>query len=229
MRRNTISGVVSVVFECLGIAMQVLLTYFGIELFFADHDDLSAVMLILWCTLASAYLLCTIIGLNIAVRLDRVEPDATRRVLSHPLVRLLSTILTFAVSLLGIREAVILIINIGQEQVDVLVEVGAVWTMLLSWAMFHWGYARIYYARYHRASEAPLIFPGSDEPRLTDFVYFSFTNATTFAVSDVQVATSRMRWTVVWHTCLAFFFNALIIALSMNVIAKGDLFAALLE
>src|SRR5690606_22837454 len=118
---------------------------------------------------------------------------------------------------------------IGQDAADPLLEFSASWTMLLSWALFNWGFARIYYSRYHRAAEPPLLFPGTNEPRLTDFVYFSFTNATTFGTSDIQVVTSRMRWTVIWHTTFAFFFNALIIVLSMNVIAKGDLFSSLLS
>jgi uncharacterized membrane protein len=36
-----------------------------------------------------------------------------------------------------------------------------------------------------------------------------------------------MRWTVVWHTTLAFFFNALIIVLTMNVISNGSFFTEL--
>src|SRR5690606_1165793 len=105
-------------------------------------------------------------------------------------------------------------------------ELVAVWAMLASWAMFHWGYSRIYYAIYHnRESEKPLLFPATEHPRLTDFVYFSFTNGTSFAPSDVIVTTSRMRWTVVWHTTFRFFFNALIIVLTMNTISGG--FAAL--
>ena len=48
-------------------------------------------------------------------------------------------------------------------------------------------------------------------------------------MSDVQVMTTRMRWTVVWHTTFAFFFNALIIALTMNVISNGTLLQNLLD
>ena len=146
-----------------------------------------------------------------------------RALVGHPLSRLLSTALTFGASALGLWEAVTLIVSIKEDQVDALVETSAIVAMLLSWAIFNWGFARIYYSRYHRAESPPLVFPNTPQPRLTDFVYFAFTNATTFAVSDVQVTSSRMRWTVVWHTSLAFFFNALIIALSMNVISRGDL------
>jgi uncharacterized membrane protein len=94
--------------------------------------------------------------------------------------------------------------------------------MLLSWALFHWGYARIYERRYRMAPTPPaLLFPGTDQPRIVDFVYFSFTNATAFSVSDVQVMTPRMRWTVVWHTTFAFFLNALVIVLAFSTILQA--------
>ncbi|WP_240422945.1 DUF1345 domain-containing protein [Leucobacter sp. wl10] len=88
------------------------------------------------------------------------------------------------------------------------------------------GYARIYFSHYHRTPRPPLELPGTDEPRLVDL---TFINATTLSVSDVRVVNTRMLRTVVWHTTLAFFFNALIIVLTMNVIVNGSLFAALLD
>lgn len=226
--RSRLGAVLSMVGEVFGLIVQLVLIYIGIDFFFMEDDDLDVVVILAWSGLAGIYLLLTIIGLNILVRLDVPDPPAMRALIRHPLSRLLSTTLTFGASALGLWEAVTLIASIGHHEVDALVEVSAILTMLLSWAIFNWGFARIYYSRYHRAAEVPLWFPNSPVPRLTDFVYFAFTNATTFATSDVQVTSSRMRWTVVWHTSLAFFFNALIIALSMNVISRGDLFSTLL-
>ncbi|WP_323368297.1 DUF1345 domain-containing protein [Leucobacter muris] len=141
----------------------------------------------------------------------------------------LATLVTFGASLLGLAVATDLISALGLGVHDPVAELSAIWTMLLSWAMFNWGYSRIYFSRYHREADPPLSFPGTEEPRLVDFVYLAFTNATAFAVSDVQVRSTRMRWTIVWHTTLAFFFNALIIALVINVITKGEFLSQLLE
>ncbi|MGL3148812.1 DUF1345 domain-containing protein [Microbacterium sp. A82] len=228
-RRARFLSSLSIAGEIFGLLVQLTLVYIGIDLSLSTDGDLDVFVVLLWCALATLYLVVTIIGLNVLVRSDRAEPPATRKLIMHPLTRLLSTLLTFGASALGLREATALIVNIGQEVVDPIVEISAIWTMLLSWAIFNWGFARIYYSRYHRAPEPPLMFPGTAKPRLSDFVYFSFTNATTFGTSDVQVMSSRMRWTVIWHTTLAFFFNALIIALSMNVISKGDLFSRILS
>ena len=62
--------------------------------------------------------------------------------------------------------------------------------------------------------------PGTERPRLVDFVYFSFTNGTSFAPSDVSIMTTRMRWTVSWHSLAAFFLNALLIVLVINTIIR---------
>ena len=213
--------------EIVGLVVQLLLVYIGGTLLWGDDDEFEIYALILWCVVASVYLGATILTLNILVRIDQPDPASTRVLIGHPLTRMLSTLVTFGASVLGLSVAMDLITSLGLEQHKPVQEFSAIWAMLLSWSMFNWGYARIYFSRYHRARTPPLLFPGTPEPRLVDFVYLSFTNATTFAVSDVQVTDSHMRWTIVWHTTLAFFFNALIIVLTMNVIANGRLFADL--
>jgi len=215
--------------EIVGLLAQLLLVFLSARIIWAEDDDLDTLRLLGWCLVASLYLGGTILMLNILVRIDQGDPPATRIIIRHPLTRVLSTVLTFASSLLGITVALELIVNIGTADREPFSEFSAVWAMLLSWSMFHWGFARIYFSRYHRAAEPSLLFPGTDEPRLIDFVYLAFTNATTFAVSDVQVTATRMRWTIVWHTTLAFFFNALIIALTMNVISSGALLSDLVS
>jgi uncharacterized membrane protein len=61
------------------------------------------------------------------------------------------------------------------------------------------------------------MFPGTQEPELSDFVYYSFVVGMTAQVSDVQVLTSRMRRTTLVHGVASFFFNTVILALAVNV------------
>ncbi|UOQ59753.1 DUF1345 domain-containing protein [Leucobacter rhizosphaerae] len=225
--RSRLGIVLSTGSEIIGLIAQLVLVYVGGSLLLGDDDPDDVYRLLFWCIIASLYLGATILSLNILVRLDQPDPAATRVLVGHPLTRALSTIVSFGASLVGLSVALDLITSLGLEQHDTIQEASAIWAMMLSWAMFNWGFARIYFSRYHKAGTPPLLFPGTPEPRLVDFVYLSFTNATTFSVSDVQVVDSRMRWTIVWHTTLAFFFNALIIVLTMNVIANGRLFADL--
>jgi uncharacterized membrane protein len=96
-----------------------------------------------------------------------------------------------------------------------------VWAMLLAWGFFHWGFAQIYYQRYWSTDQPMLRFPGTEHPRFIDFVYFAYTLGTTFAASDVEVLSTRMRWTIVWHSVLSYFFNGLVIVLALNTIMSG--------
>lgn len=208
-----------------GILMQLWLVTLAAELLWGTDDSSDIYLLLAWCAVATVYLGATAITLTVAARREQPDAAGTRRIVGHPVVRVLSMLFTFGASLLGLSVAVDLITSLGLDQHDTTSEAAAVWAMLLSWVMFNWGYARIYYSRYLRAKKPPLLFPGTPEPKLVDFAYLSFTNATAFSVSDVQVLSSRMRWTIVWHTSIAFFFNALIIVLTMNVIANGTMFA----
>lgn len=61
-----------------------------------------------------------------------------------------------------------------------------------------------------------LDFPGTDHPDLTEFLYFSFTIGTSFAVSDVDVRTAPMRRRVMVHSVIGFLFNAALPAVAVD-------------
>lgn len=210
--------------EFFGLFMQLVLVVIGARILWGEDSDLDTLRLLTWCLIASVYLGGTILWLNVIVRLDQPDSGVFRKIVGHPFTRFLSTVITFGASSIGLTVALELITQLGHQVHDPGPQALAVWAMMLAWSLFNWGFARIYYSRYHRAPEPPLQFPGTAEPRIIDFVYLSFTNATTFAVSDVHVTSTRMRWTIVWHTTIAFFLNALIIVLSMNVLTQGSLF-----
>jgi uncharacterized membrane protein len=52
-----------------------------------------------------------------------------------------------------------------------------------------------------------------------DFLYFSFVVGMTFQVSDVQIEDHTLRRGVLAHGVLAFFFNVIIVALTINIVA----------
>ncbi len=92
-------------------------------------------------------------------------------------------------------------------------------TMVLGWVLLHSGYARSYRAR--DEDERGLEFPGTGRPTMPDYLYFSFVMGSTFAVSDVAVVTTRMRWHVMLHGILAFFYNAVVLATAIGVVTGG--------
>ncbi|HEK21806.1 DUF1345 domain-containing protein [Mucilaginibacter sp.] len=101
--------------------------------------------------------------------------------------------------------------------------------LLSSWWLAHtvfiFRYAHLYYYDMDSNEETTienaggLQFPKKAEPDYLDFAYFSFVIAMTCQVSDIKI-TSRKTRRVVWmHGILSFLFNAIIIALSVNIIA----------
>lgn len=219
----------AIVAESIGLAIQVPLVVLGIQFIVGDDEGIE--LLAAWCLIGTFYLLVTILALNLAVRVPGMTGrQGTRRFLAHPAMRLAASILTFSSSAVGVVAAIQLIVLRNDPEWSGYIELFAVWAMLVAWGLFHWGWARMYYSRFHRAKGDPgLEFPRTPEPELIDFVYFAFTNATNFSVSDVLVTTTRMRWTVIWHTSLSFFFNALIIVLAINTITGLDIDPSLLD
>jgi uncharacterized membrane protein len=84
-------------------------------------------------------------------------------------------------------------------------------------------YAHLFYARVERDGErrdaGGLLFPGTPEPTAGDFLYYSYVVGMTAQVSDVQVTSGAMRQTTLAHGITAFFYNAVLLALAVNVAA----------
>jgi uncharacterized membrane protein len=101
-------------------------------------------------------------------------------------------------------------------------------TVIGSWllvgVLFCFHYAHLYYRA--PKDRLPLRFPeeepqsGGIEPDYWDFLYFSFTIAVAVQTSDVAVTSRAMRKLVLGHSVLAFFFNLLILGLSINIAAS---------
>ncbi|HEY2836288.1 MAG TPA: DUF1345 domain-containing protein [Rhizomicrobium sp.] len=93
----------------------------------------------------------------------------------------------------------------------------------LGWLVLHTAMA-FHYADLHyfddptttQDDERDLEFPGKGDPCAWDFLYFSFVIGMTAQVSDVQVKTTVMRKTVLWHGVVSFFFNTVFIAMAVN-------------
>jgi len=92
--------------------------------------------------------------------------------------------------------------------------------IFFAWLLLHAGYARFYAGLCfeHPGGQRPLEFPGTTRPTPVDYMYFAFTLGTSFAVSDVSVTTPSMRWHVLAHSVLSFFYNAIVLALAVGIL-----------
>jgi uncharacterized membrane protein len=97
-------------------------------------------------------------------------------------------------------------------------------TVLSAWAflnvMFALHYAGVYFQPLSGKISGGLEFPGKAEPGWGEFVYQGFVVGCTFASSDVNVTSTRMRRICVIQGIVFFFFNAIILALTINITAN---------
>jgi uncharacterized membrane protein len=94
-------------------------------------------------------------------------------------------------------------------------------TLLSSWAftqvMFALHYAHDYYVADVKGGPGGLEFPGGHAPDYGDFLYFACVIGTSGQTADISFTTRTMRRTGLLHCVLAFFFNATLLALMINI------------
>lgn len=105
----------------------------------------------------------------------------------------------------------------------------AAFTILCAWFVTHTifalHYAHGYYSDSNRKDDTHtdcggLDFPGGDgAPDYWDFLYFSFVIGMTFQTSDTTISRRALRRLALGHSILAFFFNTVILALTINILA----------
>ena len=96
-------------------------------------------------------------------------------------------------------------------------------TVVLSWSfvhiMFALHYAHDYYSDSSEERKPPLTFPGAEEPDYWDFLYFAFVIGCACATADINITDRAVRRLALVHGVVAFFFNAAIVAMFINLAA----------
>jgi len=100
-------------------------------------------------------------------------------------------------------------------------------TIVSAWTFIHLLYALHYAHEYYgdiydesgKAVEdrKGLHFPGDRDPTYGDFLYFSFVIGCACQTADVETISPAMRRTTLAHGVVAFFFNTVILALTINI------------
>jgi uncharacterized membrane protein len=103
-------------------------------------------------------------------------------------------------------------------------------TIVLSWSLVHTvftlHYAHAYYGPADDEDDADgliggLEFPSDNVPDYWDFMYFSYVIGMTCQVSDVQISGKNLRRLALIHGVVSFFFNTVILALTINIVASS--------
>ncbi len=215
-RRIAVSGFIATVI------VQIVLIAVGVAFIFSTDLKAALVLLVTWCVIGSLYVVTVWVVLGIASRFAETdEPPILLELgrLSHSL-SLASTILVSAV---GVVAAVqhIFFLDPRANHDSFLLNAAGIWAMVLAWFLLHWGFAKLYLQRFYRSTDRPLQFPGTETPGILEFAYFAYTVAVSLAVSDVVVRDRALRWRVLCHAVVGFFFNSLIIVTAFGAIAEA--------
>lgn len=105
-----------------------------------------------------------------------------------------------------------------QDLTGALLAVGAV---AVSWTFTHIIFALHYAHRFYAPQAAGvaggLLFPGEDEPDYWDFLHFSLIIGVASQTADVQIASRPLRRLATVHSLVAFLFNTVVLALTVNL------------
>src|SRR5271170_6359149 len=152
-------------------------------------------------------------------RRAELEDEGRYTVLILSLAAAIAILLTIVFVLHGLKD-----LPANQAGLRVALAAG---TILLSWFFMNTIFALYYAHRYYGDADPSsnykptggLVFPGRPAPDYWDFLYFSFVVGMTFQVSDVQIEDHGLRRDVLAHGVLAFFFNVITVALTINIVA----------
>ena len=98
----------------------------------------------------------------------------------------------------------------------------AVASVVISWFAVHTLYALTYAKIYFKEKPVGGIdFNTEHPPRYSDFAYVAYTVGMSFAISDTNLTSSRMRATALVHGVLSYLFGSVIVASVVNLIASG--------
>jgi uncharacterized membrane protein len=94
-------------------------------------------------------------------------------------------------------------------------------TVAASWFMVQLIFALHYAHEYYSANRpGGLLFPGKEDPDYWDFIHFSVVIGAAAQTADIAFTSKPLRRIGTWHSLIAFTFNTVVLALSINLLAS---------
>jgi uncharacterized membrane protein len=147
--------------------------------------------------------------------LSKKEDDGAAMILLIIVLAASASLVTIVLILSGIKT---LPIHIAMRHVVLVLA-----TYTISWLTVHTAfalhYAHLYYQEFEKTKEPPLLFAGKLKPTYVDFLYFSMVIGMTCQTADVNIASSKIRFSVMVQGMTAFVFNASLLGLAINLIS----------
>jgi uncharacterized membrane protein len=196
-----------VVTAVCGVAVGVVATFFGPwQLAVLLGWDTVAILLLAW-TWAVVVRLDASLTAVIATREDPGRRTSRLLLLAASVISLLSValVLAKAQSTEGVLGAVM--------------TTSGVVTVAVSWALVHTIFMLRYADLYYSGKPGGVSFNEDEAPDFFDFAYLAFTIGMTFQVSDTDIEHRDIRRTVLGHAIISYLFGAVIVAVTINVVA----------
>jgi hypothetical protein len=177
-------------------------------------------------------------ALEAALLVGLIAADPVRIESRSRMIRLATIALIFLISGANAASAVVLVRAIvigapgvsGHNPVGLLASGGAVWvTNVIAFSLWYWEFDRG--GPVHRANgtfrfadlmfpqmSSPELAPPDWEPRFTDYLYLSFTNATAFSPTDVMPLARWAKLTMLVQSAVSLAVGVLVIARAVNIL-----------
>ena len=122
-------------------------------------------------------------------------------------------------SLVGVLCALFAASQDRSQTINLLLTVGSVLTVVVSWLTIQTVFMLRYAHRYYLSPVGGIDFPGTKTPSYHDFAYVSFTIGMTYQVSDTEINSPTIRRLALQQALLAYVFGVVIIAVVINIVA----------
>ena len=168
-----------------------------------------------WIVAATVYLVWTWLAVG---RLDP-QHTASHATREDP-TRSMTEILVISASMASVVGVGYLLASAsakgGQPEIAAAVGIGIV---VSAWFVVHTVFT-LRYARLYYLNDGGIDFNQDDElPAYVDFAYLAFTIGMTFQVSDTDLKTRKIRATALRHALLSYALGAVVLAITINLIA----------
>jgi uncharacterized membrane protein len=114
--------------------------------------------------------------------------------------------------------AIVVLLLIGRSAGGAATAVAAPVGVAAGWAGLQLTYATRYAHLYYEAPEGGIDFNTDEAPDYSDFFYFSHNLGMTYAVSDNNVTSNRIRRIALRHCLLSYVFGTVILATTINLV-----------
>jgi uncharacterized membrane protein len=173
--------------------------------------------LIGWVVATASFLLAVWRAI-VSLDAPSTERVAIREDLSIPIAELI--VLTAAVACLGgVGMALVKAGQIGGGPKAGLIVLGVA-SVMTAWGTVHTTYTLRYARLYYSGRNGGVDFNSRSDPTYVDFAYLAFTIGMTFQVSDTDLTSAVVRHAALRHALLSYLFGAVIIGMTINVVAS---------